>query len=106
MGKGEVLRDKMRIELLTAIRLPGRLSMFETGTLLGMTETETGVLIRCNKLSPSLRPLGDPGEKAAKFFASSEVDELRSNPDWLSKATKIIQTTWRIRNSARKEASQ
>lgn len=92
------LADRQAQQLLFARRPPARTSAFGAGIVLGMTEVEVGLLVA----KSLLKPLGKPTQKAAKWFATSELFHLADDRDWLSKATQVIQGEWRERNNSRK----
>jgi hypothetical protein len=84
---------------LSLPRLPGRLTIAQTATLLGVANHDIAVLIR----SGLLRPLGRPEPNAPKFFSSKVVEGLANDPDAMDKVTKAIAKGWRIKNERQRE---
>ena len=48
-----------------------------------------------------LKPLGSPAPNGAKWFAAAEIQALSRDGAWLSKATKVLQDYWQVRNQKR-----
>ena len=76
-------------------RLPARLDVLQTSSLLGFSEPDVPVLVKARLL----RPLGNPTPNAAKFFAACEVEKLASDPGWLGRATRAVARHWQNKNS-------
>jgi hypothetical protein len=53
-----------------------------------------------------LKPLGRPTANAAKFFATSTIQELREDANWLSKATDTLRLHWKEKNSRRSKGKE
>jgi len=87
--------------LLFTHRPPARTNSIGASVILGMTDAEVGVLVS----KKMLVPLGAPPDKAAKWFSTRELFRLAEDTGWLSKATKTIQSAWRLRNGSRKRLS-
>lgn len=81
-------------DILQTYRLPGRIRSDVAAELLGFTEYELPILINAKLL----KPLGSPAPNAPKYYASSEIEELRTDPEWLAKATKEVAKKWRQKN--------
>jgi hypothetical protein len=45
-----------------------------------------------------LKPLGRPAQNGDKFFAKMELEDLKKNKEWLSKATLTVTLYWQNRN--------
>ncbi len=45
-----------------------------------------------------LKPLGRPAQNGDKFFAKVELEDLKKNKEWLSKATLTVTLYWQNRN--------
>jgi hypothetical protein len=86
------------IALLNCRRLPGRLTTGEAAVLLGFQEHDIAALIG----GKMLRPLGDPAPNSPKYFAGSVIGTLASDPEWLSKATRMIAKHWLQKNARKK----
>ena len=81
-------------EFLTLRHLPGRLSTWQTATLLGMDKTHLPVLMAARLL----KPLGNPPANAPKYFARDCVLGLASNERWLARASNALVDHWATRN--------
>ena len=82
------------IEFLNLRRLPARLDVAQASSLLGFQVHDIQVLIR----KGSLKPLGNPGPNAVKYFATTEIEEHAKDPKWLGKATDAISNHWKSEN--------
>lgn len=89
----------MRTKRKTTTDLPYRLSKTETATVLGFQNHDIPVLIK-KKL---LKPLGNPSEKAPKYFSKVEILENGSDRSWLNRATKAINDHWQDNHARRKK---
>ena len=87
-------------QLLTLSMLPARLSAEQAAQLLGFQAHELTILIAAGLL----RPLGRPAANAPKFFAIVELEEVRRDTKWLSKATDAVQHRWRKKNHTQPSA--
>jgi len=74
---------------------PARLNREQAAAYLGFEPDQITVLIQ-KKL---LKPLGKPALNGEKFFAKVELEKLRSDNEWLSKATLAITLYWQGRNA-------
>jgi hypothetical protein len=81
-------------DILQTYRLPGRIRADVAAELLGFAEYEIPILIKRNLL----KPLGVPSVNSPKYFASADIEALRTDPDWLAKATKEVAKNWRRKN--------
>ena len=81
-------------ELLNCRRLPGRLDVVQTATLLGLLPHEIPILVRLGLL----KPLGNPAANAHKYFASASVEQSARDLVWLDKATRAIARHVRQKN--------
>jgi len=77
--------------------LPARLDTQQTAAVLGFQEHEIPVLVQFGQLEP----LGNPKQNARKFFARTLIMEVADNPQWLSKATKLMYQHWLKKNANR-----
>lgn len=91
-----------RKELLTLITLPARLGINEAAWLLGFSEHDIPVLVSAGLL----KPLGRPPASGSKFFATVELQELRSDTRWLAKASDVIVHHWRAKNAGRRDKAE
>ena len=74
--------------------LPARLDAEQAGWYLGCNLESVTVLMAAGLL----KPLGRPAANAAKFFALAELEQLRADPKWMSRATEAIQNWHRKKN--------
>lgn len=81
-------------DCLNLFRLPARLDGRQTASFLGFQPHDIPVLIAAKLL----QPLGKPVANASKYFATCVLEELRSNPDWLDKASRTISRHWQAKN--------
>lgn len=79
---------------LSVQRLPARLDADQTARVLGFASHDIPILVHAKLL----QPLGKPQPNAVKYFATAELEELRSDQSWLSAATKAVSQHWRVRN--------
>ena len=80
---------------LTALQtvLPARLNQEETARYLGFAAHDIPALTAAGLL----KPLGRPTQNSVKYFATVELERLRADWKWLSKATEAAQARWRHR---------
>ena len=52
-----------------------------------------------------LKPLGRPAPNGDKFFAKVELEDLKKNKEWLSKATLAISIYWKDKNARKSMAA-
>ena len=84
-------------ECLRLTTLPARLNITETAWLLGFTEADIPVLISAGLL----KPLGHPPASGSKYFALAELQTLRADTRWLSKASDATVNHWKKKNAGR-----
>jgi hypothetical protein len=80
---------------------PARLTKEQTAAYLGFTPDQITVLIQRGLL----KPLGRPAPNADKFFAKVELDDLKKNKEWLSKATMAITVYWQDKNARKSKGA-
>src|SRR5258706_562115 len=85
-------------DFLTLAIQPARLSITEAAWFLGFTENDIPVLISVGLL----KPLGRPPASGSKYFATAELQSLRSDTRWLAKASDAIVSHWKKKNAGRK----
>ena len=85
-------------DLLNMTRLPGRLDAMQASSILGFQVHDVPVLVR----KGLIKPLGNPGQNAVKYFATTEIEEYAKDPKWLSKATSVISNNWKNENEKRR----
>jgi hypothetical protein len=90
--------NQSRKEFLTLVILPARLGIAEAAWLLGFSEHDIPVLVSAGLL----KPLGHPAASGSKFFATVELQTLRSDARWLAKASDTIVKFWKTKNASRR----
>ena len=85
-------------DFLTLAIQPARLNISETAWFLGFSETDIPVLISAGLL----KPLGRPPPSGSKYFATAELQALRTDTRWLARASDAIVKHWRKKNAGRK----
>jgi len=80
---------------------PARFTKEQAAAYLGFEPDQITVLIQ----KGLLKPLGRPAQNGEKFFAKVELEDLKKNKEWLSKATLAVTLYWKDRN-ARKTGSR
>ncbi len=93
MSKMRGLTYEEKVLLLTARRLPGRLTAEEAAAVLGYHVHDIPVLVR-KKL---LRPSGHPRDNATRYFAGSYIDKLRGDEAWIDRSTDVMYRHWQAR---------
>lgn len=88
------------LHILAWARLPGRLNVENTATLLGVATHDIPVLVAARHLVPLDPENGN--RSTVKYFATIEVLRLASDVKWLCKATRIIRRYWLNKNGRRR----
>ena len=86
--------DSEQKQLLSLSVLPARLDASQAAQFLGFNAYDLTTLIRARLLTP----LGRPAPNGIKYFATVELEQLRSDVKWLAKATDAVQSHWRRKN--------
>ena len=90
--------NQAKKDFLSLATPPARLGVNETAWLLGFNEHDIPVLVA----AALLRPLGRPTASGSKFFATVELQNLRSDTRWLARASDAIVSHWRNKNAGRR----
>ncbi len=98
----KTLHDESSRWLFHALRLPGILEADEAAARLGVATHAIPILIGAKHL----KPLGKPGDKSSKKFASDYIEKLSHDQKWLDKAVRIIDTYWSSQNVKKKDKSE
>ena len=85
-------------EFLSLFTLPARLGIVETAWFLGFSEHDVSTLVSAGLL----KPLGRPTTSGSKYFATSELQALKSDARWLAKASDAVVNYWRTKNANRR----
>lgn len=67
----------------------------QTAAYLGFEPDQITVLIQ----KGLLKPLGRPAQNGDKFFAKVELENLKNDKEWLSKATLAVTLYWQNKNA-------
>ena len=92
-----VSMNQEKKDFLNLAAPPARLTILETAWLLGFGEHDIPILVSVGLL----KPLGRPPQTGSKFFAACELQQLRSDPRWLAKASDAIVNHWKKKNAGR-----
>lgn len=79
------------VQCWAGLRLPARLDVARTASVLGFADHEIPILVAAHKLTP----LGDPAPNAPKWFSALDVIRLSLDVDWLNKATREVSRYWK-----------
>ncbi len=90
--------NQARKDFLSLVTPPARLGIEETAWFLGFNAHDIPVLISAGLL----KPLGRPASSGSKFFATVELQNLRNDVRWLTKASDSIVHYWRDKNASRR----
>jgi hypothetical protein len=74
---------------------PARFNKEQTAAYLGFEPDQITVLIQRGLL----KPLGRPAPNGDKFFAKVELENLKRDKEWLSKATLSVTLYWQNKNA-------
>jgi hypothetical protein len=78
-------------------RAPARLTVQQTAWMLNCAAHDIPILVAARVL----KPLGNPPPNGFKFFATSEILALASDPTWLARMTNAIHRHWHDKNCQR-----
>ena len=92
------MRDEQPRFLMVHGKLPARLSIERAAWLLGFNQHDIPLLVSAGML----KPLGHPPATGSKYFATVELENLRSDTRWLAKASDVVVNHWKRRNATRK----
>ena len=93
--------NQAKKDFLSLVTPPARVGIEETSWLMGFGETGIPVLVSAGLL----KPLGRPTATGSKYFATVELQALRTDIRWLAKASDAIVNHWRSKNSGRRNKS-
>jgi hypothetical protein len=94
--------NQAKKDFLSLVTPPARLGINETAWLMGFNEHDIPVLVSAGLL----KPLGRPSASGSKYFATVELQNLRTDTRWLAKASDAIVNYWRDKNSSRRNKEQ
>jgi hypothetical protein len=72
----------------------------EAAWFLGFAAHDIPILVRADLL----KPLGHPPANATKYFATAILTELRTDPQWLARASDAIVRHWQTKNERKTKA--
>lgn len=90
--------NQAKKDFLSLATPPARLGINETAWMLGFNDHDIPVLVSVGLL----KPLGRPPSSGSKYFATVELQALRTDTRWLAKASDAIVNYWRTKNSGRR----
>lgn len=79
-------------------QLPVRLTAEQTGWVLNCQAHDIPALVTARLL----KPLGNPSQNGAKYFATADILEKAKDSSWLVKVTNIICQHWQHQNARKK----
>jgi hypothetical protein len=85
------------IDFLNLKTYPARLHTEQAATYLGFKLHDITILIAAGLL----RPLGAASPQSVKYFAIADLEKLRQDTKWLSRATDAIRHYWERKNGRR-----
>ena len=94
--------NQAKKDFLSLVTAPARVGINETAWLLGFNEHDIPVLVSTGLL----KPLGRPPSSGSKFFATVELQSLRTDLRWLGKASDTIVNYWRSKNGGRRNKGE
>jgi hypothetical protein len=94
------MKDDQHRFLLLLGQLPIRLTAEQAGWVLNCQPHDIPALIQARLL----KPLGNPAQNGAKFFATADILESSKDRSWLVKVTVTINQHWHRQNGRRKTA--
>ncbi len=90
--------NQERHQFLTLRQSPARLNAEETAWFMGFLPHEIPILIAARLL----KPLGNPVHNSTKYFSTVQLEQLRADPVWLSKASDALMRYWKAKNNRRR----
>jgi hypothetical protein len=82
--------------------LPARLDSQQAAGYLGFKPHDIPILVSTGLL----KPLGHSAPNAVKYFATVTLEELRTNVQWLARATDAVSRYWQGKNARRSSPAQ
>ena len=86
-----------QIAFLNQRHLPFRLTVRETGWLLGFSQHDIKVLTS----KGYLKPVGKPAPNSTKFYCTAVIGGIRNDVKWLERASAFLNKYWRTVNDKR-----
>ena len=88
------INDNLRA-FLNLVNPPARFNKEQTAAYLGFQPDQLTVLVQ----KGLLKPLGRPAPNGDKFFAKVDLESLKNDREWLSKATLAVTQFWQMKNA-------
>lgn len=79
-------------------QLPARLSAEQAGWVLNCQPHDIPALVNARLL----KPLGNPAQNGAKYFATADILESLKDRSWLTRLTNTINQHWQRQNARKK----
>ena len=92
------MKDDQHQFLALLGQLPTRLTAEQAGWVLNCQPHDIPALVNARLL----RPLGNPSQNSAKYFATADVLETAKDRTWLVKVTNTISQHWQHQNARKK----
>ena len=80
-------------------QLPARLTSEQAAWVLNCQPHDIPILVNARLI----KPLGHPPQNGIKYFATAELEKLRRNTQWLSRATDAVRRHWERKNARRRK---
>src|SRR5262249_40852228 len=84
-------------QFLNLASKPARLTCESVAWLLGFAPYEVPILVA----KGFLHPIGDPPPNGVKYFATADIEQLKTDRKWLVRATSCIHRHWEAKNDRR-----
>ena len=89
-------------QFLNLATKPARLNVEQTAWLLGFMGHDIPVLVARNLL----KPIGAPPPNGVKYFATTEMEQLRADSKWLARATSCLHRHWQDKNQRKRRSDR
>jgi hypothetical protein len=100
-GDWHCMKDDQQRFLSLLGQLPVRLTAEETGWVLNCQAHDIPALINARLL----KPLGNPAQNGAKYFATADVLETAKDRAWLVKMSNTISQHWQRQNGCKRNGA-
>ena len=93
------MNDEKSVFLNLLKTTPARVTAEEAGWILGFAAHDIPALVKAGLL----KPLGHPSPNCIKYFAAAELEKLRYDTHWLSRASDATIRYWQSQNARKKK---
>ena len=101
MGDWHCMKEDQQRFLSLLGQLPVRLTAEQAGWVLNCQAHDIPALISARLL----KPLGNPSQNGAKYFATADVLETAKDRSWLVKVTNTISQHWQRQNGCKRNGA-